>query len=415
MHEQLLAQVPFFATLPAEEIRRLAATLTQVVLTPDTVFIREGEHGDDLYVVIDGEVEIIKALGDADERFLGCRGPGAVVGEMSLLSTDGLRTASVRASGPVQLLRLTREDFDVLLRRYPEAAYEMLRILSSRLRDAHNAAMYDLQQKNAQLTEAYEQLREAQAQIIAEVEARTRIEQELHVAHLIQQQFLPRDLPTLPGWQIAAFYQAAGAVGGDFYDFIELSDGLLGIVIGDVTDKGVPAALVMATTQSILRAEALRQVSPGKVLERANDLLYRSIPPHMFATCAYLVLDPASGRIRFANAGHHLPFVRTANGIAEAWAKGLSLGLMPGVSYQEAELVIEPGDNVLLYTDCLVEAHNSNRQIVGRPLVQQWIVQAPADSQALIQALLDQLAAYTGPDWEQEDDVTMVALRRDSE
>src|SRR5437764_11732910 len=101
---------------------------------------------------------------------------------------------------------------------------------------------------------------------------RERLEQELHVARLIQQTLLPNDLPALPGWQLAAYYQPARAVGGDFYDFIYFEDGRLGIVIGDVTDKGVPAALVMATTRSMLRAAALGAVSPGKVLEQTNDM-----------------------------------------------------------------------------------------------------------------------------------------------
>src|SRR6266542_242852 len=107
----------------------------------------------------------------------------------------------------------------------------------------------------------------------AEIRQRERIEQELRVARLIQQRFLPRQLPELPGWQVAALYRPAREVGGDFYDFIDLPDGLLGIVVGDVTDKGVPAALVMATTHSILRAEAPRLVAPSDVLTRANDLL----------------------------------------------------------------------------------------------------------------------------------------------
>jgi len=413
MNESLLSQVPLFATLPAEEVERLASTLDEVVLGPDTVFIREGELGDELYVVLAGRVEIVKALGSADERLLGVRETGAVVGEMSLLSSDGLRTASIRTNGSVRLLRLTRADFDALLHRYPPVAYAMLRMLSTRLRDAHNAALQDLQQKNIQLLEANARLQSAQAQVIAEVEARTRIEQELHVAHLIQQQFLPRELPDLPGWKVAAYYQAAGAVGGDFYDFIELPGGLMGIVIGDVTDKGVPAALVMATTQSSLRSEALRQIAPGKVLERANTLLYESIPPHMFATCAYLVLDPATGYVRFANAGHHLPYIRTAGGVTETWAKGGPLGLLPGMSYVETELSVDVGDTVLLYTDGLVEAHNSKGEIVGRSRLHEWIAQGSSDSAALIEALLANLTEFTGPDAEKEDDVTLVALRRE--
>ena len=144
-----------------------------------------------------------------------------------------------------------------------------------------------------------------------EIQARERLEQEMRVATLIQQQFLPHELPQLPDWQVAAYYGPARAVGGDFYDFIALPDGRIGIVIGDVTDKGVPAALVMARTQSVLRGEAPRLISPAKVLERANEILLPEMPARMFVTCLYMILEPETGRLVYANAGHNLPYVRT--------------------------------------------------------------------------------------------------------
>src|SRR6476620_1754244 len=128
----------------------------------------------------------------------------------------------------------------------------------------------------------------------AETRERERNEQELRVARLIQQTLLPKELPVLSGWDFAAYYQPARAVGGDFYDFIPLQDGRLGLVIGDVTDKGVPAALVMATTRAILRSVATESGKPGEVLEKANEMLYPDIPARMFVTCLYAVLDPVS-------------------------------------------------------------------------------------------------------------------------
>ena len=144
--------------------------------------------------------------------------------------------------------------------------------------------------------------------------ARERLEQELEVARLIQQNFLPSELPELPGWRVAAYYRPARTVGGDFYDFIELPGGLIGLVVGDVTDKGVPAAMVMAATRSVLRAAAQRLLEPGEVLQRINETLCSDIPPNMFVTCLYGVLDPATGLLRYANAGHNLPIVRSGGG-----------------------------------------------------------------------------------------------------
>jgi serine phosphatase RsbU (regulator of sigma subunit)/anti-sigma regulatory factor (Ser/Thr protein kinase) len=245
----------------------------------------------------------------------------------------------------------------------------------------------------------------------AEIRQRERIEQELEVARLIQQRFLPHELPELPGWHVAAYYQPARAVGGDFYDFIQLPDGQVGIVVGDVTDKGVPAALVMATTHSTLRAEAPRLVEPGKVLERVNDLLVAEMPANMFVTCLYAVLDPASGRLRYANAGHNLPYVRTDGGVVELRATGMPLGLLVGMRYEEKETVLAAGGGILFHSDGLAEAHNPQREMFGFPRVAKLAGERPAD-ETLLDLLLAELARFTGPGWEQEDDITLVTLRR---
>src|SRR5680860_1544677 len=180
----------------------------------------------------------------------------------------------------------------------------------------------------------------------AEARTRERFEQELEVARLIQQNFLPKRLPELDGWQVAAYYRPAREVGGDFYDVIPLPHGRLGFVVGDVTDKGVPAALVMAATRSVLRASAQRLVDPGVVLERVNEHLCPDMPAKMFVTCLYGVLDPTTGHFRFANAGHDLPYVKTADGSVELRARGMPLGLMTGMAYEEKETVLAEADMV---------------------------------------------------------------------
>lgn len=253
------------------------------------------------------------------------------------------------------------------------------------------------------------------AQLVREQRAqsreRERIEQELRVARLIQQTLLPKELPALPGWQLDAYYQPAREVGGDFYDFLIFDDGRLGIFIGDVTDKGIPAALVMATTRSILRSAAQMMLTPGKVLEQANDLLYPDIPPKMFVTCLYAILDPRSGRLWYANAGHDLPYRRQGNTVSELRATGMPLGLMPGMSYEEKETKVLPGERLLFYSDGLVEAHNPEREMFGFPRLIS-LLKAYPNATSLRDFLLNQLQEFTGPAWEQEDDVTMVTLTR---
>jgi serine phosphatase RsbU (regulator of sigma subunit) len=150
-----------------------------------------------------------------------------------------------------------------------------------------------------------------------QVRERERIEQELRTAQDIQRSLLPKDVPLLPGWQIAPYYQPAREVGGDFYDFLPFANGRLGLVIGDVTDKGIPAALVMATTHTMLRTVAQEHVTAGEALARVNELLYAEIPPRMFVTCFYAILDPGSGWMKYANAGHELPYRRHNGGVSE--------------------------------------------------------------------------------------------------
>ena len=238
---------------------------------------------------------------------------------------------------------------------------------------------------------------------------RQRIEQELRVARLIQQFLLPKDVPAVEGWEVSAFYQPARAVGGDFYDFIHFPDGRIGFVIGDVTDKGVPAALVMATTRTLLRTTAIQLTSPGAVLEQTNNLLVEDIPPKMFVTCLYALLEPATGRVVFANAGHDVPYHRTAEGVVEMRARGMPLGLLPGMQYEEKETVLRSGECLLLYSDGLVEAHSPTREMFGFPRLQ-TLMGSPTDDN-LVPFLLDRLRDFTGPNWEQEDDVTMVLLQ----
>jgi serine phosphatase RsbU (regulator of sigma subunit)/anti-sigma regulatory factor (Ser/Thr protein kinase) len=245
----------------------------------------------------------------------------------------------------------------------------------------------------------------------AEAASRERIEQELRVATLIQQQFLPKELPELRGWQVAAFYRPAREVGGDFYDFIELSDGRVGVLVGDVTDKGVPAALVMASTRSIIRSAAPRLVDPGKVLEHANDQLVPDIPAQMFVTCLYGVLEPATGRFVYANAGHNLPYASDGENARELRATGMPLGLMEGMTYEEQEAVLATGETVLLHSDGIAEAHNDAREMFGFPKLLE-LVRVSRDGQSLIDSVMSELDKFAGPGHEQEDDITLVALTR---
>jgi serine phosphatase RsbU (regulator of sigma subunit) len=272
----------------------------------------------------------------------------------------------------------------------------------------------DLATQTAPAVQVAQLVRQQQRQ----AQERERIEQELRVARLIQQTLLPKEVPDLEGYKLAAYYQPAREVGGDFYDFLKLDDEHLGLVVGDVTDKGVPAAIVMATTRTMLRASAQRLDSPGEVLKRVNDVIVRDIPPNMFITCLYAILNLKSGLLRYANAGHDLPYRRRrrrsseAGGAEELRATGMPLGLLPGMSYEEKEIVLDRGDSVLFYSDGLVEAHDPERKMFGFPRLQGLVGAHRSDGPAMVNFLLSELARFTGEEWEQEDDITLVTLDR---
>jgi len=265
----------------------------------------------------------------------------------------------------------------------------------------------DLERRVAERTE---QLKSAMAKQQEVAQQRERIEQELRVARLIQQTLLPKSLPELEGHQMAVYYQPAREVGGDFYDFLRLPDGRLGLIVGDVSGKGVPAAIVMAITRTMLRA-AYHLGSPGEILKQVNDNLFPDIPPNMFVTCLAALLDSRTGRLQYANAGHDLPYVRHSAGVSELRATGMPLGLMPDMSYEEKEITLQPGESILLYSDGLVEAHSPQREMFGFPRMQRYVGAYP-EGAALIDTLLAELEQFTGEEWEQEDDITLLTLQR---
>ena len=241
---------------------------------------------------------------------------------------------------------------------------------------------------------------------------RESVEHELRVARRIQQASLPEEVPQLEGWQISPYYQPAREVGGDFYDFFELPDGHLGLVVADATGKGVPAALVMASARSMLRAVArASEYSPGDVLGRVNDTLVTDMPPNMFVTCFYAILDPKSATLSYANAGHDLPYVHHGDGAEELRARGMPLGPMPGMSYEQKEVVLDAGVSVLLYSDGLVEAHDPKGEMFGFPRVRAQVAER-GEERWLGEYLMEELYSFVGEGWEQEDDITLLTLRR---
>jgi serine phosphatase RsbU (regulator of sigma subunit)/predicted ester cyclase len=242
---------------------------------------------------------------------------------------------------------------------------------------------------------------------------RERIEQELRVARSIQQASLPKEVPSLAGWQISPFYHPAREVGGDFYDFHLLTEDRLGVVVGDATGKGVPAALVMSTTLGMLQAvsKTLDTSSPGEVLEQVNETLLARIPSNMFVTCFYCILEPKSASLSYANAGHDLPHLHRNGEAEELRARGMPLGLMPGMRYEQKEIALDAGEAALFYSDGLVEAHDPKGEMFGFPRLRALVAKHD-EEKSLEETLLEELYSFVGEGWEQGDDITLLTLRR---
>jgi sigma-B regulation protein RsbU (phosphoserine phosphatase) len=407
----LISRVPLFAELPAEAVDSLAATLNPSTYPAGTILFFEGDYGDRFYIVLEGQIAIIKALGTDDERLLGVRGAGEFVGEMSLLNKDGQRTATVRVDEDARVLELTRADFDALLHRHPTLAYEMLRVLSTRLRTSHELSIRDLHEKNRRLSEAYADLQAAQARIIEQ----ETLARELRLASEIQTSMLPRTLPRLGGLDVGVRMIPARMVGGDFYDVIALDADRLGIVVGDVSGKGVPAALFMGLVSSLLRAEAVRDATPEAALRAVNrHLLERSVRG-MFVTVLYGILHRTTRELVFVRAGHELPVVLDAAGapLEMQRGRGLPLGMFPSPPLDVQALTVPPGGTLLLFTDGVTEAMDAAGDMFGTERIAAVARAEPhASAQELCDRLVSAVSTYAG-DAPQADDITLLAVRAD--
>ena len=250
--------------------------------------------------------------------------------------------------------------------------------------------------------------------LVQEIHERELVEQQLRVARSIQQASLPKEVPQLQGWKISPYYRPAREVGGDFYDFHPLPEGRLGVVVGDATGKGVPAALVMSTTCGMLQlaAQALDSSSPSEVLERVNETLLARIPLNVFVTCFYAILDPKRASLSYANAGHDLPYLRHGGDCEELRARGMPLELMSKMSYEEREVSLTEGDSVLFYSDGLVEAHDPEGEMFGFPRLRALVAEHAEEERPLGEFLMEELYSFVGQGWEQEDDITLLTLER---
>jgi sigma-B regulation protein RsbU (phosphoserine phosphatase) len=407
--DDLVRLVPAFASLPSEELDHLLAMLRPETIPANSLLWREGESGERLLVLLDGEVEVVKALGTDGERLLAIRGPGSFIGEMSLFARDRRHTASVRARTALTILSMGHSEMAALLSRQPALAYDMVRTLSERLEQSENLTIRELLEKNRQLSRAYEELRAAQAQLVE----KERLEAELEVARSIQRSFLPRTAPRLPGYELGMLIEPVSSVGGDLCDFVPLKGDRLGIAVGDVSGHGVGSALFMALAFSLLRGEASRGAPPARVLRSVNRLLLDLSDSRMFVTMLYGILDGPSRQFTYARAGHPPPLLMDARGeaIRPAVTVGQMLGLFDDVQLDAQEVILPPGGRLLLFTDGATEAIDAAGDQFGEDRLYESLRQSQGVSASgFCQAAYEAVRAFCGKATP-EDDILFVGVQ----
>jgi len=408
MSLNLLARIPFFTALPPDELDRLTGELDVVTLNSGDILFREGDPGEHLYVVVNGELEILMAPNTDDELLLNIVPTGEYIGEMSLIQPGGLRTASARARGDVTLLSMSRAQFRSLLQRHPELSSTMVNVLSQRLDNTNVSTFRDLTEKNRQLQQAFDELKAAQEQLIE----KERLERELKVAADIQMSILPDVLPVHEHFDFGGRILPARQVGGDFYDIFPLDQDKIGVLIGDVADKGVPSAIFMARAHALIIAEADSSTSPGEVLRMANKHITRLEKSTQFVTALYGVLDTRSGEFSYARAGHEPPLLlqEDKNVHRLPHKAGMALGLWENIILDEYSLSLPQGSLLVMFTDGMTDCRSPKGEPFGLERIKTTMAALwRATAQARCDHLFDTLMIYQSGS-KQDDDVTLVAI-----
>lgn len=369
---EVLRGLTFLKEANTDIIEGLVKAAVEKNFQPGQIIFQEGSTGRELYLIVEGTIEVVKGHG-ADETILARHGPGDFFGEMSFIE-DNPRFATIRALEPTQLLEFSEQNLRSVLLRQPQLLYGMVQELSARLRRADIQMIDDLRRKNLDLTQAYHELQEAQAALVE----KERMECELELARELQQSILPHEFPDLKEFSFAARSRPARQVGGDFYDVIPLSRRRVGLIMADVSDKGMSAALYMALTRSLIHVEAKRSSSPRKVLLSVHKLLMEMSQADMFVTVFYGVIDPAQNNLRYARAGHDRPLLLSPT--TGEWrfltGEGTALGFVDEVSLEEVVVDLHPDDLIIFYTDGITDANSPAGEFFGSERLRETVCAA---------------------------------------
>jgi serine phosphatase RsbU (regulator of sigma subunit) len=401
---QILKQT--FQGLEGPDLELLRQVVNRRRVPAETVLCREGEIEHEFYVICEGDVVISKRVQDQQKHVLAVKGPGEFFGEMALVENKP-RTATVMTLAETDLLVITEEIFDQVLARNPAVAMAILRQVSSSLRQMDRLTILDQERQNKRLRQAYQELQAVHLELIE----KKRLDRELEIAAEVQHHILPTHFPDVKGFSFAAWARSARRIGGDFYDVQRMPGNKLGLLMADVSGKSIYAAIFMAVARGLFLAEAQHSESPGQVMRGVHDLLMKIAgDDSMFVTAFYAVIDTASGRMRYARAGHDHPLHYRQGEVKMLPGEGRFLGIFDDLFIDEQELQLLSGDVLVLYSDGITDAVNPSGEQFGverlRRIVQKH---APAGAQAVSDAILDNVLRFqaTAP---QFDDMTLQVI-----
>ncbi|HZY45820.1 MAG TPA: SpoIIE family protein phosphatase [Anaerolineae bacterium] len=405
-----LALRAVFERLSTEDISALRTVSHLKTYPVNTILCHEGETEHTFYVLQAGTVKVTQRIPDGEDRLLAMRGPGEFFGEMAVIDNSP-RSASVTAASNVQVIEITQEVFDRVLSHSPELAITLLRHVMQYLRNTMQWQIVELQAKNRALEAAYQQLQAAQAELVAT----ERVKRDLEVAAHLQRSILPDHLPQPIGYHFAARAHPAREIGGDFYDVFKLDEQHLGILLADVSDKSIHAAIFMAVSRTLFLTEARRSLSPRQVVETVNDLLLEiSSSDDMFVTAFYGVLHLDDRKLTYVRAGQDKPLLQHADGTYEVLdGLGRFIGMMPALIVEERTIDLQSGDRLILYSDGITDAMDATEQNYGVPRLQKTIWQHRTDSvEKLADAIFSDVVSFEGGA-PQFDDITLLVAAID--
>lgn len=376
-----MTSTPSPVTLSREELDLFWRSPDLAYYPAGKVLIREGEPGDEMFILLEGEVDVT-----AKEHPIDRLEQGSIFGEMAMID-DRPRSATVTTATGCCVLAVDRGRFRELVQSHPAIATRVMSIMSHRLR-----------------------------RLVDEEVRRQRLEEELAVGRRIQLSLVPSTCPIIPGYECVAHYSAARQVGGDLYDFIILpeSPDSLTIAIADVTGKGVPAALYMAVSRTIIRAEVTQGLSPAIALQRVNRFIVEDRQSPLFLSAFLTRLHTPSGAFACANAGHNAPFwYHAETGQAtEIPVRGLLLGAFEELRLDQQQYQLAPGDCLVLFTDGVTEARNAAGDFYDEQRLQAIIESGSwTTAQELLDAIVRSVDDFAG-DEPPSDDMTLIVLRR---